>query len=449
VWAPKFLGAGKTSLRASWGQFYTPIEGLSPAIMSANPPYGYTYTSAVPTLFDAPWTAAADGSSLQPNGPRFPLPKVPYGASRTHPIGSVDWSEFEPFTGIPAVAPGNVSPYAEDYLLSVERDLGHGTVLDMSYAGTQAHHLLTLLEANPGDPGLCLSLSQVSEVAPGSATCGPFGESGVYTRADGTIVNGTRTRFSPAFGSVSWQKTIGNSHDNALEMSLKHDAGPLGFNVAYTWSQSIDQSSSLADPVDPVNPGASRGLSAFDLTHNLVANYHYKLPVKWAFRGDGPKALIEGWEVFGLTRLTTGFPVTLVNNNDTSLLGTQPNGVNNEGADQLNFTPGSLNLKNRPTSGAGFNTTLFSEPALGDFGNARRRFFHGPSSDNTDFALAKSTTLFDGKELQLRAEAFNVFNHAQFFGPASVEGNVGSATFGQIVSAAAPRLMQVSARLRW
>jgi hypothetical protein len=64
-------------------------------------------------------------------------------------------------------------------------------------------------------------------------------------------------------------------------------------------------------------------------------------------------------------------------------------------------------------------------------------------------ALEKSTALLDGKELEVRAEAFNVFNHAQFFGPASVEGNVGSATFGQIVSAAAPRLMQVSARVRW
>ncbi len=449
VWSPKFLGAGKTSLRASWGQFYTPIEGLSPAIMSANPPYGYTYTSAVPTLFDTPWTAAADGSSLEPNGPRFPLAKVPYGASRTHPVGSVDWAEFEPFTGIPAVAPSNVTPYAEDYLVSVEREVGGGTLLDVSYAGTQAHHLLTLHEANPGDPALCLGLSQVSEVAAGSATCGPFGESGVYTRADGTVVNGTRTRFSPAFGSVSWQKTIGNSHDNALEVSLKRDAGPLGFNVAYTWSQSIDQSSSLADPVDPVNPGMSRGLSAFDLTQNFVANYHYKLPVAWMLHGSGPKALTEGWELFGLTRLTTGFPVTLINNNDTSLLGTQPNGVNNEGADQLNFTPGPLNLKGSPTAGAGFNASLFSLPALGEFGNARRRFFHGPGSDNTDFALAKSTTVLDGKELQVRAEAFNVFNHAQFFGPASVEGNVGSATFGQIVSAAAPRLMQVSARLRW
>jgi hypothetical protein len=150
-----------------------------------------------------------------------------------------------------------------------------------------------------------------------------------------------------------------------------------------------------------------------------------------------------------LTRLTTGFPVTLVNNNDTSLLGTQPNGVNNVGADQMNVAPGSLELQSKPGAGAGFNASLFSLPALGDFGNARRRFFHGPGSDDTDFAVAKSTSIRDGKELEVRAEAFNVLNHAQFFGPGSVEGNVGSADFGQIVSAASPRLMQVSARLRW
>jgi hypothetical protein len=453
AWAPHlpgFLGgAGKTSVRASWGMFYTPVEGLSPAVMSGNPPHGYTYTSAVPTLFDSPWTAAADGTSLDANGqPRFPLANVPFGASRKNPVTSVDWAEFEPFTGIPAVAPGNVTPYAEDYLFSVEQELGRGTVLDVSYAGTQAHHLLTLEEANPGDPSICLGLSQLSEVAPGSATCGPLGESGTYTRANGQVVQGTRTRFSPAFGSVTWQKTIGNSHDNALEVSLKRDAGPLGFSLAYTWSQSIDQGSSLADPVDPVDPGASRGLSAFDLTQNFVANYHWRLPELRA-NGRAAQTLTAGWQVFGLTRLTTGFPVTLVNDNDTSLLGTQPNGVNTVGADELAFTPGPLRLTGRPTAGPGFNTSLFSLPALGDFGNARRRFFHGPGSDDTDLGLEKRTTLLDGKELELRAEAFNVFNHAQFFGPASVEGNVGSATFGQIVSAAPPRLMQVSARFRW
>ena len=451
VWmVPGWLGgAGKTSVRASWGQFYTPIEGLSPAIMSANPPYGYTYTSAVPTLFDTPWTAAADGSSLEANGqPRFPLPKVPYGASRANPISSVNWTEFEPFTGIPAVAPGNTTPYAEDYSLGAERELGRGTLLDVSYVGTQAHHLLALMEANPGDPGLCLGLSQVSEVAAGSATCGPFGESGTYTRADGTVVQGTRTRFSPAFGSVTWQKTIANSHDNALEVTLKHEGGSLGYSLAYTWSQSIDQGSSLADPVNPVNPGLSRGLSAFDLTHNFVANYHYRLPSLRRVRGV-PGWAGSGWTVSGLTRVTTGFPVTLVNNNDTSLLGTQPNGVNTVGADQMDFAGGSLGLEGRPGAKPAFNTGLFSLPALGTFGDARRRFFHGPGSDDTDVALEKATELGDGKTLELRAEAFNVLNHSQFFGPAAVEGNIGSETFGQIVSAAPPRLMQVSARFRF
>ncbi|MGA8530142.1 MAG: TonB-dependent receptor, partial [Acidobacteriaceae bacterium] len=442
-------GAGTTSVRASWGEFYTPVEGLSPAIMSANPPYGYTYTSAVPTLFDTPWTAASDGSSLNANGqPRFPLPKVPYGASKAHPVGSVNWAEFEPFTGIPAVAPGNTTPYAEDYLLGVERELGHGTVLDVSYVGTQAHHLLALMEANPGDPALCLGLSQVSEVAAGSATCGPFGESGTYTRSDGTVVQGTRTRFSPAFGSVTWQKTVANSRDNALEVSLKHEGGSLGYSLAYTWSQSLDQGSSLADPVNPVDPSVSRGLSAFDLTHNFVANYHYRVPSLRRLRGI-PEWAGNGWMVSGLTRVTTGFPVTLVNNNDTSLLGTQPNGVNTVGADQMDFAGGALALRGRPGTEPAFDTGQFTLPALGTFGDARRRFFHGPGSDDTDVALEKATELRDGKTLELRAEGFNVFNHSQFFGPAAVEGNIGSQTFGQIVTAAPPRLMQVSARIRW
>jgi len=419
--------------------------------MSANPPYGYTYTSAVPTLFDQPWVAAADGSSLAfSGGPRFPLPPVPYGASRTHPIGTVNWAQFEPFTGIPAVAPGNVTPYAEDYRFSIERQLGRDTVLDVSYDGSQSHHLLTLLEANPGDPALCLGLSQVSEVAAGSATCGPFGESGTYTRADGSVVQGTRTPFSPAFGSVTWQKTIGNAHDNALEVSLQHNSGPLSVHLAWTWSQSIDQSSSLSDPVDPVDPSLSRGLSAFDLARNFVADYRYTLPVaRWLRSARPPQWLANGWQISGLTRVTTGFPVTLVNNNDTSLLGTEPNGVNNNGADQLSFTPGSLHLHGNPHQGSAFNTALFGLPALGDFGNARRRFFHGPGSDDTDLALQKSTSIFDGRSVELRAEAFNLFNHAQFFGATSVQGNIGSADFGQIVSAAPPRLMQLSARLRF
>src|ERR1019366_10016155 len=91
-----------------------------------------------------------------------------------------------------------------------------------SYVGSQSHHLLTLLEANPGNPALCLSLSQVSQVAPGTPTCGPFGESNVYTTASGQMVNGTRGPFGSNFGSVDWLATIRNANYHALQLRVRH-----------------------------------------------------------------------------------------------------------------------------------------------------------------------------------------------------------------------------------
>ena len=82
-------------------------------------------------------------------------------------------------------------------------------------------------------------------------------------------------------------------------------------------------------------------------------------------------------------------------------------------------------------------------------GNARRRFFSGPGIENLDATLSRSFMVKDGRALELRAEAFNVFNHAQFFGAASVEGNISSTTFGQAVSAMPPRLMQLALRYRF
>ena len=164
-WMRKVIGAaGQTSVRLGYGMFYTAYEGLSAGIMSANPPYGYTYTSAAPPLFDSPFTVAATGVDA---GQRFPLQKVAYGASRTNPNSSVDWSQFEPLVGIPAVDPRDVTPYAEHWMASLERQFAGSTLLTVSYVGAASHHLLVLEEANPADPSLCLSL--------GSA-CGPFNE---------------------------------------------------------------------------------------------------------------------------------------------------------------------------------------------------------------------------------------------------------------------------------
>ncbi|MDO3398258.1 hypothetical protein QWJ41_21285, partial [Nocardioides sp. SOB44] len=90
-------------------------------------------------------------------------------------------------------------------MLSFQRALPKNVVLSASYVGNRGHHILVTQQANPGDPSLCLSVSQPGQVAPGSPTCGPCAENGVFTRADGTVVNGTRTVLGSNFGTVTAQ----------------------------------------------------------------------------------------------------------------------------------------------------------------------------------------------------------------------------------------------------
>ena len=414
-------GTGKTSIRLGYGMFYTAYEGLSAGIMSANPPYGYTYTSAAPPLFASPFTVAATGADA---GQRFPLQKVAYGASRAHPNGTVDWSQFEPLVGIPAVDPNDVTPYAEHWMASVERQFGASTLTTVSYVGAASHHLLVLEEANPADPGLCLSM--------GSA-CGPFNE------------QAARTEFGSAFGSVELQRTIANANYNALEATVNHRGHGLELLASYTYSKSIDQSAGLPEPVNPVSPSLSRGLSAFDLRHNVVASFHYAIPAPRA--GTRLHVAGSGWSVAGIARFTTGLPVTLLNNNDTSLLGTIPNGINNNGVDTPEWNGEALHLNLNPRDGSAvFAASQFALPALGTMGNARRRFFSGPGMESLDATISRSLLVGDNRALEIRAEGFNVFNHAQFFGASAVEGNISSGSFGQAVSAMAPRLMQLAVR---
>jgi len=439
AWSPD---AGTTVVRAGFGLFYTAFEGLSAGIMSANPPYGFSYTSPAPPLFATPFVTAATGRN---QGQRFPVAPVPFGASASNPNTSVDWSEYEPIVGIPSFYRQNVPPYTENYTLSIERQIRSNTVLQLGYVGAQAHHLLVVEEANPGNPALCLSLSQSQDVMPGTATCGPFGESGTYVSRTGQTIQGTRGPFSSLFGGVSYQKTIGNSNYNAFNFALRHNSGPLEFMVGYTYSKSLDQSSSLAEAVNPVNPRLSRAPSSFDMTHNFVASYRYRIPFERL--SNRFRRLTEGWQVSGIARFSSGLPVTLFNNNDTSLLGTIPNGINTNGVDTPNYTPGALDLNMNPRNGrAAFNTRLFSLPDLGQIGTAARRMFYGPGIENIDMAVQKTVRFTESRSLEIRAEGFNIFNHAQFYGPAAVNGNISSPNFGQIVSAASPRLAQLAAK---
>jgi hypothetical protein len=217
----------------------------------------------------------------------------------------------------------------------------------------------------------------------------------------------------------------------------------LDATIAYTFSKSIDQSSSLADPINPFNFGATRALSAWDLRHNLVVTYDYQLPLERIFHQAN--GLSRGWSISGITRASSGFPVTLSTDGDRSLMGSLPNGVNNKSLDLPDVRAGALGLNHDPRNGlAYFNVALFSPNALGTPGTASRRSFYGPGMLNLDAALRRSFRFSESKLLELRLETFNTFNHAQFFGSAAVNGDIDSNLFGRVVKAAPPRLTQIA-----
>jgi archaellum component FlaF (FlaF/FlaG flagellin family) len=429
-------GPGNTSFRAGYGIYYSVIEGNTMAIDEPQPPYGLSYTSPGPPLFATPFITAADGTV---NTNPFPLNFPPLNASPSHPNPNVSFSQFEPIQGMTAPPPWNTFPYNENYFLSIERQFKGNTVLSVSYVGSQAHHLLLVYSANPGNPALCLQL--IRENA--TPTCGPFGEETTYTTPSGQVYQGTRQGLGPAFGNDDYDASIANSSFNALEVTLRHTTANFSFLLAYTWSKSIDQASSISDPGNPYDFAATRALSAFDIPQNFVASYQYKLPFERFF--GHIKGLTPGWEISGITRINSGFPVSLHSDGDNSLMGSNPNGVNNYSLDLPDYNGLPLNLNSNPRNGQPyFNTSAFTLNALGTPGNASRRSFIGPGEINFDIALLKTFQFTEARALQIRLESFNAFNHTNFFGPATVNGDISSPLFGQVVSAAPPREVQAA-----
>ncbi len=263
-------------------------------------------------------------------------------------------------------------------------------------------------------------------------------------------VNGTRNLagFPNTIGTDAWFKNMGNSNYNALDLSLKHTSRRLIMLASYTYGKSLDDSSNLQEQVNPFNYRAEYGISAFDIKHNFVLSYNYVLPVDKLLHSGN--RLTEGWAISGITRFATGLPVTLTSNGDNFLVYAKNNGINSISIDLPNLAPGNLEINHDPRNGRPyFNTALFSPNALGTQGDAPRRPFYGPGVNNWDMALHKITKLTEGKSIELRFEIFNTFNHAQFYGNGSVDGNINDATFGKVVKAAALRISQVALKLQF
>jgi hypothetical protein len=469
-----FGGPGKSSIRAAYGLYYTSVEDLNLFYEVADAPFGLYWTSPVSVLFDQPFVVRATGQSL---GQRFPFTAPVPGAPSNK---TLDFSVYEPFNFFPGYDIHNKLPYAEHFNLSIQRELSKSTVLTLAYVGTEGHRLITQREANPGSAALCQQLTAQGalDVTAGTAGCGPGNENDVFQLPSATVpcqtlgptplpgcVYSTRQQilnpnFCPGgaqvcFGSNNTNTlTSANSIYNAAQITVERKASDFTFLAAYTFAKGLDDSSAFNDLVNFANPKLSRGLSSSDIRHNFVVSYVWAIPFDRAFH-HAPKRLTQGWQMQGITRFATGFPVQMLQGQgDASLAGSSATDMPNVVGPVVTVDPrkayaGCPNSVDPTLPGTGcyFLPSAFAVNSnLGTFGTANRRFFHGPGFNNTDFGFLKRTQIKENYAFDLRIEFFNIFNHAQFMNPG---GDITSSNFGIVTNARDPRIGQVSAKFYW
>jgi hypothetical protein len=414
-----FGGPDQTSIRVAYGMFYSAYEGAYDFSVIGDAPYGAFYSSQLPPSFDKPYQNRGNGTTVS-----NPFP------ANFHPPSNIPASVFGTIATSPAFDPRNRVPYAEQYELSLQRQLSRTDLMTFSYVGTQAHHLLVTQNANPVIHALCVADAACAPNAEPSYDRGPFSS---HNPSD--IANGLNQ-----FGSEGYFSAIGNSAYHSFQIDYRHSSGPLQLLLGYTYSKSLDDASGFGEQVNPFDPRLSRALSSFDLRHNFVVSYTYDLPLG---KLGGPSQLVKGWQLSGITTFSSGIPVYVFENDDNSLLGTTFAGPLPLGVDTPNFAGGSVHILDPRKSATNqyFDTGKFSMETLGQLGTSRRRFFAGPGINNFNIALAKNTRFGERYNLEFRAELFNIFNHAQF---STVQGNINASNFGQATSAHDPRIGQLA-----
>jgi len=344
----------------------------------------------------------------------------------------VNFGFYEPM-GLATIDPNFKAPYAENYNLTIERQLSGETILTVAYVGSMGHNLETWYERNPGLPGECLA-------DPACVAAGPFNawQFPQYHRYDSTV-----------YGSIGTMASIGNSNYNSLQISAnKRLSHGLSFLASYTYSHALDNSSSFEDHafnglgMDPFDFHRYYGSSAYDARHRLVLNYTYEIPkVPGTADNRFLDRAINGWRISGITTFQSGLPVTIFDQ-VYGLFGVSsytcpgiPMGVVGVSCwDTPNVTGPVTRLDPRSNGDLGFNTSAFSAPVYGTApfnletgGDAGRNFFRGFGRNQWDFQLTKQIPVTERYRFELRAELYNMFNHTQFANP---DGNFTDPTFG-------------------
>jgi len=450
AWDP--TGDGKTAIRAGYGIYYVRISNQTLLQLITAAPF--FQLSAIVN----PGTTNANPFPNLPLPSQFPIfPSVPT-------YTGLNAAGSPTFTGGSLIALNPFqrnmrTPYAEQFNFSVQRELPGKFTLELGYAGSEGVRLLQSLQLNQAL--LASPTAPIRDVTANSAR---------NVNARVTV---------PGFSSTGLNTVTANGHSsyNAFTSTLSRRLNTSFLQVAYTYSKSIDNNSgSMTQDLgnaggNQLDPALQRGLSDFDRPHRLAATYSYDLP--------GPsrgllKTLAGGWNVSGTAIAQSSLPINflcscgptniggITSNDYPQLLGNVSNVFvsNNWRAFTVPgnsaFKPGILRVVPTLPAGSTLNgVNQFAAPGNGSypisgpaqpFGNmGRNPNLRGPFQNQFDFALLKTFPITERLGFQIRADAFNIFNHPIFSNPNST---VGSGAFGRISNTLTnARIIQVSAKI--
>ena len=346
------------------------------------------------------------------------------------------------------------SGYAQQWNFAVQRELTKNMVVEVAYAGSKITHV--------GIPDTNINQLSASQLALGPAlltrVANPF--FGQIPRSsslgDPTIPVAQLLKPFPRFTNVTfYRNNVGNTNYNALQTKLEQRfTHGFSFLVAYTRSKLIDEASSVFDasiltgpianfPVaDSFNRKLERDLSTGDIPNVFVASFTYQLPIGKGrrFNPEGISGtILGGWELAGVIQMQSGMPLAvtqLTNFNAFAGFGTQrPNLVSDPNLPSSERTTAQF-----------FKPSAFRIAPQFTIGNSSRNPVRGPQYRNADVALIKRTFFGENRNIEFRAEAFNVTNTPPLGAPAMIAGAAG---FGSITSAGDPRVLQFGVKVNF
>ena len=388
VWDP--TGTGRTTVRAAWGIFYDALAGQGDFFQNGvlAPPFTPLLelnSPPLPITFADPMKAATGGAAGFPPGLIF-----------------IGWGED--FS----------TPYAHHFNATVQHQIGERFGVEAGYVGSRGKNLPIFMEVNPG------------VYVPGQTTRG--------------------ARVFPAFSLVRPTFSVAESWYNSLQASVRMlPTRGVSFLASYTLGHAQDHVSGLniggeQRPVLPVEVGNEqsianalayeKGDALFDVRHRFVFSFTASLPEVERLGPIGRYAL-GGWQLNGIIQAQTGFPLTVF-----------------DPVTSIRYLTNRPNVTCDPNDGAPhtvdqwFNTNCFVRKPLAETaepGNGGRNTVRGPGFSSTDFSVFKNIDFLHGQRIQLRIEAFNVFNQTRFAQPGN---QIGTPNFGKIISADPGRIVQ-------